>query len=267
MELVQEFPRLDPIPLPAPVWLFKTLEVVTVSLHFVAVQLLLSGLIVGTIWAWAARKRHTPLLAEASGAVARLLPIVMIYVINLGVPPLLFAQVLYGRALYTSSVLVGAFWISVILLLMIVYSLLYVIASRAERGEGWGWIGLLAFLVAAKIALIYSSNMTLMLRPQVWAEMYRADPHGLHMNPGDPTVWPRWLYMVVGSVTVGGAGLLLLSLSRRMGEETVHTGMPVFEHGVFSNQVIRCSTRPNVSVTRASPSWSVVSLATICPGT
>ncbi len=28
----------------------------------------------------------------------------MTYVINLGVPPLLFAQVLYGRAIYTSSV-------------------------------------------------------------------------------------------------------------------------------------------------------------------
>ena len=35
------------------------------------------------------------------------LTVVMTFVINLGVPPLLFAQVLYGRALYTSSVLIG----------------------------------------------------------------------------------------------------------------------------------------------------------------
>jgi hypothetical protein len=45
---------------------------------------------------------------------ARRLPIVMTYVINLGVPPLLFTQVLYGQALYTSSVLIGLWLISVI---------------------------------------------------------------------------------------------------------------------------------------------------------
>ncbi|NOX55658.1 MAG: hypothetical protein GXP27_14710 [Planctomycetes bacterium] len=220
MELLPEFPRLDPIPLPAPVWLFKTLEVVTVSLHLIAVQLLLSGLIVGTVWTWTARRRRDPLLTEASGTIARLLPIVMIYVINLGVPPLLFAQVLYGRALYTSSILMGGFWISVILLLMLVYSLLYLMASRAKKGIAWGWVGLIAFVVAAKIAVIYSSNMTLMLRPQVWAEMYRGDPYGLHMNSGDATVWPRWLYIVLGGLSVGGAGLLLLGLSHRLQDQT-----------------------------------------------
>ena len=44
-------------------------------------------------------------------ALARRLTVVMTFVINLAVPPLLFAQVLYGRALYTSSVLIGLYWI------------------------------------------------------------------------------------------------------------------------------------------------------------
>ena len=35
---MQSFPAVDPIPLPAPVWLFKLLHIVTLSLHFVAVQ-------------------------------------------------------------------------------------------------------------------------------------------------------------------------------------------------------------------------------------
>jgi predicted permease len=54
----------------------------------------------------------------------------MTFVINLAVPPLLFAQVLYGRALYTSSVLIGLYWISIIGLLMLAYWLLY----RSPRG-------------------------------------------------------------------------------------------------------------------------------------
>lgn len=41
------FPAVDPIPLPAPVWLLKLLHIVTLTLHFVAMETLLGGLLVG----------------------------------------------------------------------------------------------------------------------------------------------------------------------------------------------------------------------------
>ena len=44
------------------------------------------------------------------------------------------------------------------------------------------------------------------------------------------------LYKVIGE---------LPSMSRPM-YETIHTGLPVFEHGVVSNIVVRRSTKPNV---------------------
>ena len=65
------------------------------------------------------------------------LPMVMAFVINLGIPPLLFSQVLYGRAFYTSSVLIGAYWIAVILLLMASYYGLYFAAGRPRNGAPW----------------------------------------------------------------------------------------------------------------------------------
>jgi hypothetical protein len=37
------FPAVDPIPLPASVWLFKILHVLTLALHFVSVEMLLGG--------------------------------------------------------------------------------------------------------------------------------------------------------------------------------------------------------------------------------
>jgi hypothetical protein len=144
----------------------------------------------------------------------------MTYVINLGVPPLLFAQVLYGRAIYTSSILIGTWWISVIVLLLIGYTLIYVMASRAKRGKRWGIVGLVALLIVAKIAFIYSSNMTLMIRPGVWVRMYHDDALGLHLNSGDPTVLPRWLFMFLGGLTAGGVGLMFLGLKRGLGAET-----------------------------------------------
>lgn len=212
------FPAVDPIPLPAPVWLFKVLHIVTLALHFTAMQLLVGGLVLATIWTLLGRMKRDPIQLTASGAVVTRLPVVMTYVINFGVPPLLFAQVLYGRAIYTSTVLIGVYWISVIFLLMGAYWFLYMMAKRAESGRAWGWIGLVATLLIMKIAAIYVNNMTLMARPEVWQEMYRTDPTGVQLNSSDPTVWPRFFFMMAGALTVSGAGLMALSLKKTLAE-------------------------------------------------
>jgi hypothetical protein len=38
------FPNVDPISLPPPIWFFKLLHIVTLSLHCVAMQILVGGL-------------------------------------------------------------------------------------------------------------------------------------------------------------------------------------------------------------------------------
>src|SRR3974390_2557008 len=115
---MQSFPAVDPIPLPAPIWLIKLLHIVTLALHFVAVEMLLGGLLIAVLLSLF---RNSPQSSIAARSIARRLTVVMTYVINFGVPPLLFAQVLYGRALYTSSVLIGAYWISIVAVLCATY--------------------------------------------------------------------------------------------------------------------------------------------------
>lgn len=202
------FPNVDPIPLPAPIWLFKALHITTLSLHFVAVEMLLGGLLIAILLGLLGRSRESK---TAALALARRLTVVMTYVINLGVPPLLFAQVLYGRALYTSSVLIGVHWISVILLLTVCYWLLYQFAARLEAGRSAWWVGLAAWLLAGEIAHIYSSNMTLMLRPEVWQGMYSASSLGARLPQGDPTLLPRWLFMMCGGLVLGGLWMIYLA--------------------------------------------------------
>jgi hypothetical protein len=213
-------PAVDPIPLPAPVWLFKALHVLTLSLHFIAVEMLLGGLLVATaLNLLASLSRENPrggVRRAASAALARRLPALMTYVINLGVPPLLFAQVLYGRALYTSSVLIGAYWIAVIPLLMACYWLLYRFAAGTEAGKSVWWIGLLAWLIAGFIAQILSSNMTLMLRPEVWQAMYFKSPSGTQLPSGDQTILPRWLFMIVGGFWVSGLWMIWIAGEKRV---------------------------------------------------
>lgn len=202
------YPAVDPIPLPAPVWLLKLLHVVTLALHFVAVEMLLGGLLVAVVLSLF---RSSPHASVAARALARRLTIVMTFVINLGVPPLLFAQVLYGRALYTSSVLIGLYWIAIVPVLMLTYWLLYRFAKRLEAGQSAWWVGLLAWLLAGGIARTLSTNMTLMLRPEVWRQMYAASAMGRFLPPADPTLTPRWLLMLAGGLFMAGLWLIYLS--------------------------------------------------------
>jgi hypothetical protein len=199
---------VDPIPLPAPVWLFKLLHIVTLSLHFVAMETLVGALLIAALLNLLGRKGSTNL---AASAIARRLTVVMTYVINLGVPPLLFTQVLYGRAIYTSSVLIGAYWIAVVPALVLVYWLLYRFADGLEAGKKVWWMGLLAWIIAGGIADVYTTNMTLMLRPEVWQKMYSASPLGIHHPTGDPTALPRWLFMMVGGFVAAGLWLVYLA--------------------------------------------------------
>ena len=200
-----QFPLVDPIPLPAPVWLFKILHDLTFALHLASVDLLLGGVMLGIAFSMMGR-------TQAAGMIMHRLPTLMAFVINLGVPPLLFAQVLYGRALYTSSVLIGAWWISVIFLLMASYYGLYAAAQRADARRPWKVPGFAALLLILTIAFIYSNNMTLMNRPQAWVAMYHASPAGLQLNTGDPTLWPRWFFFVTGAFPVAGVAPALLAL-------------------------------------------------------
>lgn len=210
------FPAPDPIPLPAPVWLMKALHIVTLSLHFLAIYIVVGGLALALVWHFFG-KRGTP-AGDASAAITPKLPVAMTYLVNLGIPPLLFAQVLYGRALYTSSILIGAYWLAVVFLLILGYSLLYVIANRSEQGKSWWLFGLVSLVVIAYIGRIYASNMTLMLRPEAWPAMYAANAHGTQLPKGDPTILPRFLFIMAGSLSIGGIFLMFVGLQKSLAE-------------------------------------------------
>ncbi|MDR3691854.1 MAG: hypothetical protein P4L46_20915 [Fimbriimonas sp.] len=214
-----QFPNLDPIPIPAPIWLMKVLSLLTLTLHFFAVQILIGSLVAVIYFSLKSKGQGASANQVAALAVARRLPIVMTFVINLGVPPLLFAQVLYGRALYTSSVLIACQWIAVVFLLMGCYWLLYRIADRTGLGKPSHWHALGALGLAAIVGHIYATNMTLMLRPEVWQAMYAKTATGFQMPPNDPTSEARVTFILVGGLLVGGFWLTLHSRLKTISDE------------------------------------------------
>jgi hypothetical protein len=213
------FPVPDPIPLPAPVWLFKILNVVTLGLHFVALEILIGGLLIVAILNYFGTKSGASLeVNRAASLMARRLPIIMTYVINLGVPPLLFTQVLYGQALYTSSVLIGLWWISVIAILMFAYWMLYKVAERTEENQNAWHIAIGSWLLIGLIARIYATNFTLMLRPEDWQSLYENSALGTMLPMSDPTTTPRWVMMLTGGFAVAGVWMIWLSTTSRASE-------------------------------------------------
>ncbi len=213
------FPVPDPIPLPAPVWLFKILNVVTLGLHFVALEILIGGLLIVAVLNFFGTRQGAALaLNQSASLMARRLPIVMTYVINLGVPPLLFTQVLYGQALYTSSVLIGLWWISVIAILTFAYWLLYKVAEKTEANQSAWHLAIGSWLLIGVIARIYSTNFTLMLRPEDWQSLYENSALGTVLPMSDPTTTPRWIMMLTGGFAVAGMWMVWLSTTSKASE-------------------------------------------------
>jgi hypothetical protein len=80
-----------------------------------------------------ARPGRRPAAAGAVRFLGSGLPLGFSYLVTFGVPPLLFVQVMYGQFFYSSSVLVGAFWICVIPLLITGYGATYLHKLMRDR--------------------------------------------------------------------------------------------------------------------------------------
>lgn len=188
---------------------FKFLLILTFLLHILLMNLMLGG----SLLTFARRLRGGAAPPEAHG-----LPSLIALTINMGVPPLLFMQVLFGQFLYTSSVLMAVAWILVIPILILAYYAAYGFLRQEKRGLGTLWLGI-STLFLLFIGFMLSNNMTLMLRPERWG-VYFARPDGTFLNLSEPTLIPRYLHFVLASVAVAALGRAVFHRVRAMRGES-----------------------------------------------
>jgi hypothetical protein len=206
-------PLPDPVPLPAPVWLFELLLVATFVLHIVSMNMLLGGGVIALTARLRAGSR--PDLLRLSGDIVRILPSFFAATITLGIAPLLFVQTLYGQFFYTSSVLIGWYWFAVLILVVLAYYGLYLAAFRVEAKSN-KLVPILAASISCilLVGFIYSNNFSLMLSPSSWLAKYHADPRGLHLNFDEASLVPRYLHFVIASLAIGGLMVAALGVFR-----------------------------------------------------
>jgi hypothetical protein len=214
-------PDVDPIALPAPVWLLKALLLLTFLLHVIPMNLVLGGGLTSFLTELLGRKRKSDNHRRLARSFARMIPVAVAFAITLGVAPLLFLQVLYGQLFYTSTILMAWPWLSVIALVILGYYGFYLYYYRWERLPAARlWVVLGSAVLFMAVALIYSNAVTLMLRPETFASRYLTAGAGSHWNLGDPTAIPRYLHFLVGSFAVTGLFVVIYGLGQLRTDES-----------------------------------------------
>ena len=212
-------PTIDPNPLPAPYWLFKTLLLVTFTLHIIAMNFMLGGAFLAVIARFTSKG---PLSSENKAFrnrifldLAKKVPVFLAATITIGIAPLLFVQAIYGQYFYTSTILIAWPWFLLLVILCIAYYGFYYVVYNGQRRPGpASVVSFISLVLVLIVGFIQSTNVTLMQTPTHWAAKYFASPTGWSNNLSDPTLIPRYLHFVTSAIAVGGILLVLLALAR-----------------------------------------------------
>ena len=186
--------------LPAPLWLITSLHVLTLSLHFAAMNFVLGGILI-ILTGKSDRRWDNPAVRR----VIALLPSAMAATVTLGVAPLLFLQLVYPLQMYPASIVSAWFFLLIIPAVILVYYLLYAAAFAAKGGKPAGgrylWPALLGLFY---VSLVYSSVFSMAEHPDLMRRLYAQGQGGFQWNPAAGDYAFRWLHMVLGALTVGG---------------------------------------------------------------
>ena len=175
------------------------------------------------------------------------LPYTIAFTVNIGVAPFLFMQVLYGNFIYTSSVLMGWYWLSVIGIIIIAYYSAYLFDFKFDVLGPFRTVSIaICVILMLLVAFLFTNNMTLMLTPEKWVQ-YFSNARGTILNLSEPILIPRYLHFVCASIAVGGLFLAIIGkikLKTNKGienhdfEEMISSGMKWFSYATLLQIII-----------------------------
>ncbi|MDH3348032.1 MAG: hypothetical protein OEM02_08025 [Desulfobulbaceae bacterium] len=196
-------PTPDPLQV-QPFW-FQLLLILTFYIHLILMNTML-GISIIAFWENIRGKCDNKQICKD---ISKTLPFLIGFTVNFGVAPLLFLQNIYGHFMFTSSILMGVFWLSVIILLIISYYAAYIFKMRYDEIYPFRSIIIgISTIGMASIAFIICNNITMMERPESWIR-YFDNPSGLLLNLSDPTLAPRYLHFLLSAIAIGGLSIAL----------------------------------------------------------
>ncbi|MEW6595360.1 MAG: hypothetical protein AB1413_10880 [Thermodesulfobacteriota bacterium] len=207
----------SPDPLQVPWGWFQFLLLLTFFLHIMVMNIMIGCGVITLVKQLASPAKSHALCRDLSTKITY----AVAFTVNFGVAPFLFLQVLYGQFIYTSSIIMGAFWLSVIFFLIAAYGLAYI---HKFQFDAWSpgrrrWLLGSSLACMLLIGFFFTNNLTLMQTPAAWPAYFR-HPGGLFLNLAEPTLVARYLHFMVAAVATGGLFLALLShFQKELAEE------------------------------------------------
>jgi len=149
--------------LSAPYWFVEFFKTLGFALHLIPMGVMLVGLPCCVLF-WLFGGVNSRRLAQR---LFQQLPVFVALCINLGIVPLLFVQLAYSKAFYSSTIIVAAHWLGILPVLFIAYCASYFCASGAKKEKKWStlFFACVAVLGFCAVGLIFSSVWTLFERP------------------------------------------------------------------------------------------------------
>ncbi len=190
-------PTPDSIPMPW--WVFEVLGDLTFLIHIVFMNVVLGGTLILLAGGFG------PVREQRLGhALVAKTPTMLALTITFGVAPLLFVQVILGHMFYTSSILMATAWILIIPILILAYYGSYLFKLNHDQNSGLAALGMLLMVAGLLyISFMFTNNLSLAQRPEVWGEYFN-NRTGWLLNLSDPTLIPRYLHFLVASVAIAG---------------------------------------------------------------
>ncbi len=209
-------PDPEPIALPGSIPLLRFLLVLGWLLHSFPMNLILGGNLLLLITHWKASRGST-FHQELAEVLRPLLPIATAFTVTFGIVPLLFVQVLYGQAFFTASILISWPWYLLWVIVLLAYLGMYAQLRGITPQKRLILSGLISLLLVW-VAFMFTNNVTLMMTPAQWEGIHRAK--GIfYLNLTEPTLWPRFLHILVATIATSGAFFALFAGLRQWLEE------------------------------------------------
>ncbi len=232
---------LTAIDLPESLGALKVLLLCLFMLHLIPVNLLMGGSLFLGISSLAGRKNEH--LAFLGKTLTERMPFIVKLTIITAIVSVAIVKLLYSSAVSVTGLLASKPVLTVLVLLTVgLYGTFFLqgrLENRDKSSIPFAWLIAVIFIV---VGIIYSWNLGIFLRPEVWQTYSSGTMSGF---PGwsNPAFYPAFLHVLLGSLAVAGLWLASIgvrptSKSQEWRSWAVDFGGKMFNHATFINMAI-----------------------------
>lgn len=192
--------------IPGNVGFFEWLIVVSFLLHIVFVNITVGSSSLAVYQEIKGIRTKNKLYDRLAEQLAHHTSVLKSIAVVLGVAPLLLISVIYTQYFYPSTILIGKAWLSLLIILILAFLLLYLYKFTWSKWSHTYYkrfhvlIGSLGSALLLFVPLIFIVNVVSMLYPDMWAE----SKGFFHALTYYPQVWQRYFHFILASFALSG---------------------------------------------------------------